>query len=193
MWVERCLSNVEPPGSERRQIVVKRVCLLALAAVAVVTAACDDDGGITDDDSQASSTVAVVTTPSESSRPPGPPSTEVPLSPPSAPSDSPQPTLPPQVVEAPAIRTAVADLATRVGIDPEAIDVLEVREVTWPDGSLGCPEPGVGYTQALVNGQLVVLGAAGSRYEYHSGPNRPLFYCANPTAPAAPGGGSGDT
>lgn len=106
------------------------------------------------------------------------------------PLSSPRPSgsVPPEVVGSATIQAAVADLAERLGVPPADIEVIEVREVTWSDGGLGCPQPGVGYTQALVNGQLVVLSHNGTAYEYHSGPNRPLFYCADPRPPVEHGG-----
>lgn len=78
---------------------------------------------------------------------------------------------------------AIADLATRLDVDESAITVVEEREVTWSDSSLGCPEPGMNYLQRLTDGVLVVLEADGQRYEYHGGDT--LTYCANPTPPAA--------
>lgn len=81
------------------------------------------------------------------------------------------------------VAAAIADLAGRIGVDESAITVVEEREVTWPDSSLGCPEPGVQYLQRLTNGVLVVLEAQGRRYEYHGGDT--LAYCKNPTAPSA--------
>jgi len=83
----------------------------------------------------------------------------------------------------PAAQPAVTDLAERLGVEESAITVVSVDVVTWPDGSIGCPEPGVMYTQALVNGSLVVLEADGKQYEYHSGPAGNLLYCENPTPP----------
>ena len=52
---------------------------------------------------------------------------------------------------------------------PRAITVVSTDEVTWRDGSIGCPEPGMNYTQALVPGVRVVLELDGVRYEYHAG------------------------
>jgi hypothetical protein len=37
--------------------------------------------------------------------------------------------------------------------------VVQAEAVTWPDGALGCPEPGIVYTQALVPGYWVVVEA----------------------------------
>ena len=40
--------------------------------------------------------------------------------------------------------------------------------MTWSDSSLGCPEPGLVYTQALVPGYHVILEQAGTQYDYHA-------------------------
>jgi hypothetical protein len=78
---------------------------------------------------------------------------------------------------------AVDDLARRLDVDPSAITVVSTDEVTWRDGSIGCPEPGMNYTQALVPGIRVVLEVDGVRYEYHAGGARPIFWCEKPQAP----------
>lgn len=79
---------------------------------------------------------------------------------------------------------AVADLADRLGLGPEEVTVVRDVAVTWRDGSLGCPAPGMAYTQALTPGRLVVLEAAGRTVEYHAGGGRGLFLCENPEPPA---------
>jgi hypothetical protein len=81
---------------------------------------------------------------------------------------------------------AKRDLAERLSISTGQINVVEVREVTWRDGSIGCPQPGMLYKQVLVNGSLIVLEAEGTRYEYHSGAGRDPFYCAQPEPPVPP-------
>ncbi len=86
-------------------------------------------------------------------------------------------------VDDPLAQAAVTDLAGRLGVDESAIVVISVKEVTWSDGSLGCPEPGMMYTQALENGSLIVLEVDGTEYDYHSGAGRDPFYCATPIAP----------
>ncbi len=67
------------------------------------------------------------------------------------------------------VLAAKADLARRLGVQADAIEVLEAREVTWPDTSLGCPEPGMMYAQVLTPGVLVRLGYRGSAHRYHGG------------------------
>ena len=79
---------------------------------------------------------------------------------------------------------AVTDLASRLGIPETDIVVLSEENVTWRDGSLGCPRPGMMYTQALVEGSRIVLRAGGRDYSYHSGAGKPPFYCEDPVSPA---------
>lgn len=72
---------------------------------------------------------------------------------------------------------AVADLAARLGVDPSGVEVVSVESVIWPDGSLGCPQPGMAYTQVQVDGALITLDAGGRMYAYHVGGSRDPFLC----------------
>ena len=85
----------------------------------------------------------------------------------------------PQEQDAHTVATAlaVADLAHRLGIPAAEIDVREVRAVTWPDTSMGCPEPDVMYAQMMQEGLLIRLYAGGEMYFYHSGGDQPPFLC----------------
>lgn len=71
----------------------------------------------------------------------------------------------------------VEDLAGKLGIDSAAIEVLQYQAVTWNDGSLGCPKPGVVYTQGLVEGYWVVLGHSGVLYNYHASHSGRFLIC----------------
>jgi hypothetical protein len=77
----------------------------------------------------------------------------------------------------PIVAPAKADLATRLGVQADELEVVSAEEVTWPDGSLGCPEPGMSYTQALVDGSKVVLGHDERVYVYHAGDDDQPFLC----------------
>ena len=81
----------------------------------------------------------------------------------------------------PLIDTAVNDLARRLGVEPSSITVIEARSVVWPDGSLGCPRPGMVYPQVQQDGALVRLRAQGREFAYHSGGSRPVFLCETPS------------
>jgi hypothetical protein len=50
----------------------------------------------------------------------------------------------------------------------------------WPDGGLGCPEPGRRYTMAPVPGFRVVWRAAGREYHYHADARGRFVSCARP-------------
>lgn len=77
------------------------------------------------------------------------------------------------------VELATADLATRLQVDAAAIELVDAQRVTWPDGSLGCPQPGGMYTQALVDGSKVVLATNGRTrvYIYHAGGDGQPFLC----------------
>ena len=72
------------------------------------------------------------------------------------------------------------DLAAKLAVDAASIELVGVSTVTWPDGSLGCPQPGMMYTQVLVDGLLIRFKAGGQVYEYHGGGSRTPFLCKNP-------------
>ncbi len=82
-------------------------------------------------------------------------------------------------------------LADHLGIGVDEIELLLIEEVTWRDGSLGCPQPGMAYTQALVNGSRLILEAEGREWHYHSGGGRDPFLCLTPQEPLSDGDGSG--
>ena len=81
----------------------------------------------------------------------------------------------------PDVVRAVDDLATTLGVDAGEVEVVSVEEVTWRDGSRGCAEPGMSYTQALIDGSRITLRAGGQTYEYHSGGSQPPARCDKPT------------
>ena len=82
---------------------------------------------------------------------------------------------------------AKEDLAQRLGIPLEQIKLVSMEEVTWRDGSLGCPQPGMMYTQALVTGTLIILSVDDNHYRYHSGKGGIPFLCEHkPQSPLPP-------
>lgn len=79
-----------------------------------------------------------------------------------------------------------ADAAAAAGVTAEEIRVVRVEPVTWRDGSLGCPQPGMYYTQALVPGHRVLLEVSGRRFDYRVGAGGRFRRCDRP-APVRPG------
>jgi hypothetical protein len=79
----------------------------------------------------------------------------------------------------------VDDLMERVNAARGAVEVQRAEAVVWRDGSLGCPQPGMMYTQALVNGYRVVLSYDGKTYDYHASENGYFFLCEGKLFPGA--------
>lgn len=75
------------------------------------------------------------------------------------------------------IQAAAADLGSHLGLEPAEVEVLDAKSVTWPNGALGCPEPGGMYTQALVDGYVIRLNAGGRIYHYHGRKGGDPFRC----------------
>jgi hypothetical protein len=108
-------------------------------------------------------------------------------SPPEVPASS--PTGAPAAVPAELLRATRADLDARLAAAKLAgpVRVVVAEAVTWNDGSLGCPKPGMNYTMALVPGYRVVYavraGGAEREFAYHAGRHGRFVYCENPGPP----------
>lgn len=64
------------------------------------------------------------------------------------------------------IEPVVAEVARLAGIPVDQVTVVSAEAVTFPDGSLGCPLPGMAYTQVLTDGYKVVAEAGGKTYDF---------------------------
>jgi hypothetical protein len=91
------------------------------------------------------------------------------------PSETPVPTSTPQMsrVESQmpeAILGPILDEAAKLAnVPPQQLVIVRAEAVVWNDGSLGCPEPGMEYAQALINGFWVVISGAGQTYDFRVG------------------------
>ena len=65
-------------------------------------------------------------------------------------------------------RAVAADAAKRLQVAARQVVLTAAERVTWADASLGCPEPGKMYTQALVPGFRVVARAPSGQLVYHT-------------------------
>jgi len=98
------------------------------------------------------------------------------------PSSQPPTTMPPDSSGGPATLESViaavrADAARVTGLAAEEIAVASAGHVTWSDGSLGCPAPGMLYTQALVPGYRVQLQAGDQLLDYHASQRGGFVLC----------------
>lgn len=74
----------------------------------------------------------------------------------------------------------LADIAQRLSGSENArtsLTLVRAEPVIWPDGSLGCPQPGVFYTQALVEGMWVVYDVGGALFDYRVDQRGRYFLC----------------
>jgi len=78
------------------------------------------------------------------------------------------------------IEEAVDDLLARLGSEA-TIEVVLYEDVVWRDGSLGCPQPGMAYTQALEDGYRIELTDGEIVYHYHGVTNGAPFFCEDPS------------
>ena len=71
----------------------------------------------------------------------------------------------------------LADAVQRTGIDRESLKVESAQSVTWADGSLGCPQPGMNYTMALVPGYRIRIKANQQVLNYHASARGYWVFC----------------
>jgi hypothetical protein len=63
--------------------------------------------------------------------------------------------------------TRAKETLRAAGVDPSSLTVAAAEPVTWPDSSLGCPQPGVQYLQVLTPGYRVELLGRQRNYTVH--------------------------
>lgn len=96
--------------------------------------------------------------------------------------------VPTSVPGASLVDQARTDLAARLSIEVDSIEVVSAEAVEWPDSSLGCPREGMAYLQVIIEGTHIQLRVGDALYSYHSGRGGPPFLCENPViGPVGPG------
>jgi hypothetical protein len=84
------------------------------------------------------------------------------------------------------VEQALDDLAERLSIDPDGIELVELKAVEWPDTGLGCPQPGKLYVQVITPGLRVLLEAQGQVYEYHTDWDEVVVWCKKVSVSGTP-------
>jgi hypothetical protein len=88
---------------------------------------------------------------------------------------SPDPTAGPGPIDLPAliIEPIVADIARLAAVPVDHVTVQSAEFITFPNAGLGCPVPGMAYSQVQVDGYKIVGIALGTTYDYRgTGPGR---------------------
>ena len=75
------------------------------------------------------------------------------------------------------VRAALQDATRRAPKGAPAPTLISAEQVTWPDGSLGCPMPGRVYTMALVRGYRIRIQSGADELDYHAGERGVPFLC----------------
>ena len=89
------------------------------------------------------------------------------------------------------VLAAREDLAKRLDIALDQVVLSGALPVTWRSGALGCPKPGMAYTQALVPGLSIMLLVKDRAYRYHASRAGMPFHCPDERA-EPPSYNSGD-
>ena len=136
----------------------RRIAFLPIALAAVVLSACTGEPGATN-----------------GTLPTTPPSIEG--------EESMAPSTPSGAVPDDLLADVLAQAADRAGVDASEARIVTAEAVTWSDGSLGCPEPGMAYTQALVPGYRVVVEVEGVERHFHASESGDFRACDDPQPP----------
>jgi hypothetical protein len=70
------------------------------------------------------------------------------------------------------------DLAQRLDVPSNSISLESFQPVTWPDGSMGCPQPGMEYTEGLVQGYRLIVRSGDKLYVYDTDTGSKLILCS---------------
>jgi len=77
----------------------------------------------------------------------------------------------------PAVDAAMRDAAAHLGVSQANLNVDQVEPRQWGDSSLGCPKPGLMYSQVVTPGFVVVISGAGKQLEYHADTRGQVVLC----------------
>lgn len=75
----------------------------------------------------------------------------------------------------------VAEIARVASVPVDQVMVISAESVTFPDAGLGCPLPGMAYTQVQVDGFKLVAEAGGTTYDYRGTGPGTFRRCTNGT------------
>jgi hypothetical protein len=80
-------------------------------------------------------------------------------------------------------RAVVGDAAQRFKVAQSAVVLTQAEKVTWSDAALGCPQPGMGYTQMLVSGFRIVARTSAGSLTYNTDGSGRFVICGTVQRP----------
>jgi hypothetical protein len=75
----------------------------------------------------------------------------------------------------------MADMAQRLGVSVDGIEVVSVTPQEWRTSGLGCEQPGQMYLQVITPGLQIVLAAGDATYTYHTDLQGNFILCSQET------------
>ncbi len=75
------------------------------------------------------------------------------------------------------VEAALSSAADKTGLARSDLKVARSGSIVWADGSIGCPQPGMSYTMALVPGYQILIEAGGEMLDYHATERGQLVLC----------------
>jgi hypothetical protein len=79
------------------------------------------------------------------------------------------------------VTRATEQLSKDLNVPAASVKLVAVETATWPDASLGCPEPDTLYAPVLTAGHRIKLQVGDKVYEYHGADRADgrLIQCSN--------------
>jgi hypothetical protein len=74
----------------------------------------------------------------------------------------------------------VAEVAHLAGVPADQVVVKSAESLTFPDGGLGCPLPGMVYTQVQVEGFKIIAEVSGKTYDFRGTGPTAFRQCTTP-------------
>jgi hypothetical protein len=93
---------------------------------------------------------------------------------------------PPEPLTDEIVEQVQADLAMRLDVQVDQIQILSIENRTWPDAGLGCAARKGLYDPQPIPGQLILLGYQDRPYPYHTSLDGVFLYCPDVGKPLDP-------
>ncbi len=74
---------------------------------------------------------------------------------------------------------AIRTLGETLSVTRGDVKVIHIAVMSWPDSSLGCPKPGISYTQVITPGHYVLLQSGEELHRVHIADERAII-CEKP-------------
>ena len=79
------------------------------------------------------------------------------------------------------VYAAREDLARRLNVPLERVEVVSEKPMVWPDSNMGCVRVGVRMDKVTTKGSQLILIAEGQMHYYHARPGETYQFCEMPS------------